>query len=336
MKILYIGNKLSKYGFTPTGVETLGEKLKELSSVITVSDKKIRIIRLFDMIWAILKNRKTLDYVIFDTYSGKAFYYVLICSILCQKLNKKYITILHGGNLPKQIQKNGLIAKKIFQNSLFNITPSTYLLKRLKIFDFKLQYIPNYIDYENYNFKKRVKIKPRLLWVRSFHKVYNPLMAIYVLKELTKCYANAELCMVGPDKDGTINKCKNIAKQLGILDKVTFTGLLSKNDWTSLSESYDIFINTTNYDNQPVSVIEAMALGLPIISTNAGGLKYLHEEGKDVLFVRKNGVKEMAIEIKSLINGNYDDYNLSENSRIKAKLFSWNVIKASWYKILVK
>tara|TARA_Y100001958_G_C21225805_1_gene551211 strand:+ start:1292 stop:2302 length:1011 start_codon:yes stop_codon:yes gene_type:complete len=336
LKLLYIGNKLSKYGFTPTGVETLGEKLKELCSVILVSDKKIRIIRLFDMIWAIIKNRKTLDYVIFDTYSGKALYYVLICSILCQKLNKKYITILHGGNLPRQLQKNRFFVKKIFQNSLFNITPSTYLKNRLKIFGFKIQYIPNYIDFEKYNFKKRVKISPKLLWVRSFHKVYNPLMAIYVLKELTKCFSDAELCMVGPDKDGTINKCKNLAKELGILDKITFTGLLSKNDWISLSESYDIFINTTNYDNQPVSVIEAMALGFPIVSTNAGGLKYLHEEGKDVLFVRKNGVNEMAIKIKSLINGNYDDCNLSENSRKKAKLFSWDAIKNSWYEILLK
>ena len=41
-KILYIGNKLSKYGFTPTTIETLGEKLKDDFQVYQVSIKKIK------------------------------------------------------------------------------------------------------------------------------------------------------------------------------------------------------------------------------------------------------------------------------------------------------
>ena len=54
-----------------------------------------------------------------------------------------------------------------------------------------------------------------------------------------------------------------------IRKNVIFQGRLTKHEWVELSYNYDIFINTTNYDNQPISVIESMALGLPIISTNA-------------------------------------------------------------------
>ena len=45
----------------------------------------------------------------------------------------------------------------------------------------------------------------------------------------------------------------------------------------------DVFLNTTNYDNTPVSVLEAMACGLPLVSTNVGGIPYLLEDGKTAL-----------------------------------------------------
>ena len=69
---------------------------------------------------------------------------------------------------------------------------------------------------------------PKLLWVRSFHKVYNPEMAIYVTHELNKIYPNVELCMVGPDKDGMLEKCKRLCNRLNIGKNVAFTGILKK------------------------------------------------------------------------------------------------------------
>ena len=127
---------------------------------------------------------------------------------------------------------------------------------------------------------------PKLLWVRSFHKVYNPRDGNYVAHELNKIYPNVELCMVGPDKDGTLEKCKRLSNHLKIFKMLNLLAYLKK-DWISLSYNYDIFLNTTNYDNLPVSVLEVMALGIPIVSTNAGGLKYLHNQESDGLLVEK-------------------------------------------------
>ena len=58
--------------------------------------------------------------------------------------------------------------------------------------------------------------------------------------------------------------------------KITITGILRKAEWIELSKDYDVFINTTNVDNMPVSVIEAMALGMPIVSTNVGGIPFFN------------------------------------------------------------
>ena len=325
---------MGKYGSTPTGVETLGAKLNEFGFVVSVSNKKNQFIRMIDMIWAIFSNSKKSDFVFIDTYSGKAFYFVFICSFICQKLNIRYITILRGGNLPREIKRKRILSKIIFDNSFLNISPSFFLQEQFKNFDFNTKYIPNFIEFRNYSFKKRIKCRPKLLWVRSFHKIYNPVMAINVVNRLINKYPNLELCMVGPEKDGSMRSCKELVTELKILKNVTFTGLLSKKEWIRLSQYYDIFINTTNYDNHPVSVVEAMALGFPIVSTKVGGLKYLHEEGKDVLFVQKNDVNGMLKKIEGLIDGEYNVGQLSLNARNKAKCFDWESVKEDWENIL--
>ena len=98
-------------------------------------------------------------------------------------------------------------------------------------------------------------------------------MAVKVLQQLQKQYPSATLTMVGPDKDGSLQTTKDFAKSLGIT--VNFSGQLTKEEWWELASKHDIFINTTHFDNTPVSVMEAMALGLPVVSTNVGGIPYL-------------------------------------------------------------
>ena len=66
---------------------------------------------------------------------------------------------------------------------------------------------------------------------------------------------------------------------------MNFTGKLSKQEWRDLSKDYNVFINTTNFDNTPVSVIEAMALGIPVVSTNVGGLPFLITDKVDGVLV---------------------------------------------------
>ena len=94
-----------------------------------------------------------------------------------------------------------------------------------------MQYIPNFIQLDDYPFRLRKLLNPKLFWVRSFHKIYNPKMAIYVLYNILKEYSNAHLTMVGPEKDGSQKLCMDLAKDLGISGKITFTGLLPKKRW---------------------------------------------------------------------------------------------------------
>ena len=299
-KILYLGNKISSFGYTPTGVEFLGSLFETNGhSLRYAGERKSKAMRLIQMISSIMRNRNWANVVVIDTFSTLAFYYAVLAGFIARLLNKKYILVLHGGNLPFRVDRSPKLSKKLFEGAYHIISPSRYLQLEFQRRNFVTKVIPNPISIRSYRFKIRKDIKPKLLWVRSFHKNYNPEMALRVIYELGNIYNDVDLCMVGPDKDGSLMRCKELAFKLQVSKKIKFTGILEKSKWIELSEEYDIFINTTNYDNMPVSVIEAMALGLPIVSTNVGGIPFLINEANGYLCTN-NDPSSMCNRIKEI------------------------------------
>ncbi|MBK8982153.1 MAG: glycosyltransferase family 4 protein [Ignavibacteria bacterium] len=332
--ILYAGNILSKHGFTPTVIESLTPKLLERYEIISVSDKKNQILRMLDMIYNFLKYRKKLEMVLIDSYSMKAFWFTYILAILCKHFEIPYIPILHGGGYPDRFKSSPEKCSFIFRNSYRNVSPSIYLKEFFEEKGFEVTYIPNFIHINNYRFKKRNSAGPNILWVRSFHETYNPMLAVEILKELVKKYPDAKLCMIGPEKDGTLSRVKEESVNSNLNSSLITTGKLSRKEWTDTSASYDIFINTTNYDNQPVSVIEAMALGFPIISTNVGGIPFLITDKKDGLLVPPESREKFIEEIEKLISDNKLVSEISANARKKAEELDWERVKHKWFEVL--
>lgn len=332
--LLYIGNKLHNHGFNKTSIETVGFFLADEGfSVKYTSDKKNQIIRLLDMMLTTFLKAKKVDYVLIDTYSTSSFWYAFFCSQIARLLNVKYIPILHGGDLPNRLKNNSYLCKLIFNNAFKNVAPSNYLLEKFKENGFEnVIFIPNSIQLEEYEFKERKNSQPNLLWVRAFAEIYNPKMAIEVFKIIKEKYQNASLTMVGPDKDGSLIATKKLAESLNL--KVNFTGKLSKNQWTELSKKHDIFINTTHFDNTPISVIEAMALGLPVISTNVGGIPYMLTDNKNALLIYDNQTNEMVAAIEKIVENDDLVKLLTSNAKTLVNTMSWQVVKTQWEKVL--
>ena len=333
MKVLYIGNKLSQYGINKTTVETLGEDLKlEGYNVIAVSNKKNFLLRILHMTWTTLTCSKA-NFILIDTYSTNAFWFAFICSQIARIRKIKYIPILHGGNLPQRLYKNPFLTQLIFKNAYKNVAPSNYLKYEFERVGYSnVSFIPNSIEIKKYNFILREDITPKLLWVRAFATIYNPLMAIEVFKKIKGVYPEATLTMVGPDKDGSLHACKQKSSELGL--KVNFTGRLAKEEWRNLSETKDIFINTTHFDNTPVSVMEAMALGLPVVSTNVGGIPFLVEDEVNGLLVQDGDSDAMVNKIDLLLKNPELTSKLSRNGREMAESWDWKTVKGFWQKLL--
>ncbi|HEY9185387.1 MAG TPA: glycosyltransferase family 4 protein [Salegentibacter sp.] len=332
--LVYIGNQLKVRGGTPTSIDILAPLLRtEGFTVHTASSRKNELLRLSAMLTTILRHHKSTDAVLIDTYSTRNFWYAVLCAQLCRMLSLDYILLLHGGDLPNRLKSQPEITRNLFSNARFNICPSLYIQEILQQAGVNnTRFIPNPVQLEAYEFKLRENPRPRLLWVRSFAKIYNPLLALKVLEGLLKNHPEAKLCMVGPLKDESLEECKDYARKKNL--PVTFSGLLSKEEWIELSGDYDIFLNTTDIDNTPVSVIEAMTLGLTVVSTNVGGMPYLIENGKTGLLVPPGEVSSLLDEINFLIQNPEEAQKISLAAREKVEAFDWTVVKHDWIELL--
>jgi glycosyltransferase involved in cell wall biosynthesis len=111
---------------------------------------------------------------------------------------------------------------------------------------------------------------------------------------------------------------------------VVITGRKSKQEWRELSEDYSIFLSTTNIDNTPISVIEAMALGLPVVSTDVGGVPFIIQSGQNGILYPAKDAQAGANAILSILNDSTLSQNLSSNGRKTVEEWDWEVVKLKW------
>ncbi len=319
---------------TVTMMETHGKMLEQHFEVKYTSAKKNKVFRLLDMVATLCRNQYKTDIVIISVYSTLNFYFAWITSLLCQYFKKPYIAYLHGGNLPNRLTRSPEMSRTIFSHAFANVAPSGYLKAAFEMAKFNTIIIPNFVQIESYIYIQRSKLRPRFLWVRSFEKTYHPEMTIQVFAGVQKIYPEGQLCMVGPDKDGSMEQCIQLAIDLKIEDHISFKGGMPKSEWIALASDYDIFISTTHFDNTPVSVMEAMALGLPIVSTNVGGVPFLLTHNETGLLSDDNDVPSMVENIQSLLNSPALAESLSWNARQKAETFDWKVVEKQWIELL--
>ncbi len=329
---------MSKHGVTPTTVETLSERFQVDIDVTVSSRMKNKVLRIFDMWYAVWKNRSKADVVLIDTYSDSAFFYAKTCGKLCRVLNVPYIAFLHGGNLPKRFNSSPESSKKYLEGAQDIVSPSGYLKHAVDThFGLDANIIPNYIDIENYPFKKVEDFSSiNILWVRSFHQTYRPVMAVDLLSILRTKGFDARLTMIGPDKDGSMEETRKRSAELGLDSYLTITGRLSKKDWIALAASHNVFLNTTSIDNTPVSVMEAMALGLPVITTKVGGIPHLFQDGKEGIMVPDATAERLADVVTSLSKSPQTVASLSVAARKKAEEWDWSVVRKRWMDLFFK
>ena len=328
--ILYFGNQLSERS-TPT---LYSKYFKEFGDVVVGSKYKNKIIRLLHMILILVVNAGKAKIVIIETYSTSAFYFAFCIAYLSDLFSIPFVPVLHGGETFKRIKTNPKLSDIIFRKSKINITPSKFIQAEFHKNGFKVDYIPNFIEIENYNFLERKKCGPMLLWVRAFHEIYNPLMAVKTFIEISKVHPEARLCMVGPVIDSSFKECEKLLAKCNLSNNVTFPGLMKRSEWLDISGDYDIFLNTTNIESFGLSLIEAAACGLPLITTSAGELKYLYKHRVDAMVVGKNDIKNMVLCTKEIIDDEHLANSLSKRGGEKSKKYTWDHVKPFWSHVI--
>lgn len=336
-RICFVGNMLGKkQGFIPTQGQIIADLFEEEGyEIISVSSKINKVLRLADIIWTIIRKRKQIDLVVLEVYSGLSMVMANVTSSLCKLLKLPLISVLHGGNLPNFANKYPRWVKRVLGLSNILIAPSSFLAEKLRFFGLEIKIIPNVLRIDEYPFRIRRNISPKFIWMRSFHSLYNPQMAVRAFSKIQQTYSQATLVMAGRDK-GIESEVKQLVKDLDLEKSVRFVGFLdSKAKLKEFSEA-DIYLNTNKIDNMPVSVVEACAMGLPVVATEVGGLSHLITNGLDGVLVSDDNAEEMADAIKKILDDSELTEIISRNGRLLAEKSSWESVRKLWESLFVE
>lgn len=331
--VYIVGSFLSAGGVSSTCVcEQLATRLQGAGWIVTcASSQQNKLLRLFDMMGKTWTQRDRYRVAQVEIYSGLAFIWAECVTRMLHLMGKPYVVVLHGGALPQFAKKNPFRVGRLLASATRVVAPSNYLRAALKHFREDIQVIPNPLDISRYPYQPRASVSPNLMWLRAFHSVYNPEMAVRVLHFIRSQHAGVRLRMIGPDKgDGTLARCRELAVELGVTDHIQFLPGVPKAEVGRNLSKGEIFLNTTNIDNTPVSVIEAMACGLPVVTTNVGGIPFMLRDKESALFVKPGDVTQMASAIDDLVAGRLDLLKLTANGRAFAESCDWATVLPAW------
>jgi glycosyltransferase involved in cell wall biosynthesis len=299
--------------------------------VVATSKRESRLGRPWEMIRTIIRERHRYDVALVDVYSGPAFLWAEVVALALRAVGRPFVLALHGGNLPAFAQRRPGRVRRLLERANAVTSPSRYLAEQLQQFRSDIRCIPNAIDVSRFRTRRGERMGFELVWLRAFHRMYKPVLGPEVLAYLMGKYPECRLTMIGPDKDdGSLEETRAVAAATGVLGACRFVGLVDKKEVPEWLAKGDVFLNTTDVDNAPVSVIEALAAGLCVVSTDVGGIPYLLENEKDGLLVPPCDAQRMAAAVGRLYGEPGLAASLSRNGRLKAEKFDWLHILPEW------
>ncbi|MBN1320288.1 MAG: glycosyltransferase family 4 protein [Thermoleophilia bacterium] len=330
--LLLVGNFLSGPLGVPGVCEDLAVGLEARGwPVTTASHVKSRTVRLAHMLSTTWLKRPSYSVAHVDVFADSAFIWAEAVTKSLAVLGCPYAITLRSGAFPEFAERWPSRMERMLRSATVVISPSPFLQGHFATIRPDIRVIRNGLHLDRYQPRSMGGAEPRLVWLRSFEQRYNPLLALQVVRLLTTEFPEIEILMAGPDRqDWSAGRTLQEAAGLGIADRVRVMGAIPKVDVPDVLRQGDIFLNTTNVDNAPVTVIEAMACGLCVVSTNAGGVPDLVEDGQDALLVPRGDAQAMADAVRRILLDPQTAARLATNGRSKAMAYAWSTVLDDW------
>lgn len=334
--ILFVGNFLSSSIQHRHYCEDLTDRLETRGwPIVRTSVHKGRFRRLVDMMAVAWSQRDRYDVAHVDVFSGSAFVWAELVCAEVRRLGKPLVLTLRGGNLPDFARRWPRRVRRLLASATQVTAPSSYLQEAMLEHRNDIVIIPNAVDTARLEFRFRERAAARMIWVRSLHQIYNPVLAIDVLAKVSHDVPDATLTMIGHDKgDGSLEAVRARARELRVEDRIHLIGGVPKARVGEYLAKADIFLNTTDFDNTPVSVVEAMAAGLCVVSTSVGGIPFLLRNEEDSLLLPPRDATAMAAAVVRIVEDAELASRMSRTARARAAGWDWTPVLDEWERVL--
>ena len=196
--------------------------------------------------------------------------------LVATMLGKKTLINYHSGEARNHLS-GSRFARTVLKRVGRVVSPSGYLVEVFGEFNLAAESVPNAVDVSQFKYRERTPLRPHLVCTRGFHPYYSIDVVIKAFAQIKNEYPGAQLDLVGGGAlEGEMRQLVSDLKLTG----VNFCGVASRTEIGRYYDQADIFIKASRVDNMPVSILEAFASGMPVISTAPEGMRYLIENAR--------------------------------------------------------
>lgn len=249
---------------------------------------------------------------------------------VARALNKQVVLHYHSGEAEDHLANWGALVHPWLKLAHHIVVPSEYLREVFTKYGHDAHVIPNVVDLSTFMFRERRPLRPRLLSTRNLEPHYRVDIIIKAFERLKPLVPEATLTIAGYGSEES--RLRQLVQDAG-LGGVRFVGKVDPPFMPHLYDDCDIFLNASVVDNQPVSILEAFASGLPVISTPTGDIAALVRHGQTGLIVPPLDPGAMASAVVQLLEEPEHALDMALLALNSTSRYIWPAVREAWAEI---
>src|SRR5262245_8656437 len=260
--------------------------------------------------------------------SGWAWHLFAAPAVWVAKIRRIPVTVNYrGGDAAEFFKQSFFWVRPTMWMSDQRLVPSGYLEQVFRRFGLSAEIVPNIIDLNRFTprpSKFARRDNPHLVVARNLEPLYDIGTALRAFAIIRHTRADARMTIAGggPDREMLVE----LAREVGVAPYVTFTGRLENSRIAELLLDADVFVNSSLHDNMPISILEALASGVPIVSTNVCGIPFLVEDHKTAMLVPPRNPAAMAQAVLHLLENPTIAEQLVSAGREVVQQYTWSKV----------
>lgn len=280
--------------------------------------------------------RSVRHYDVIHAFSASYWSFLLapVPALLAGRLfGKRVIVNYRSGEADDHLRRWGWHAIPLLRLAAVIVTPSQYLVDVFAQHDLRAVSVSNFLDLDLLTYRQREQLRPLMLSNRNFEKHYNVADVLRAFAEIQRVRPDAELLVVG---DGPLRQDLHDLAGTLQLRHVTFTGPVDPARMAQYYDAADLFLNAPLIDNMPNSVLEAFASGVPVVTSDAGGIPYIVRDGENGLVVPRGDPTALARAALRLLEDDALARRLAARAYGEALArYSWASVREQWHAVYV-
>lgn len=232
-----------------------------------------------------------------------------------------------GGEADAFLQQAAPSVRRAMRGTAALVVPSGFLREVFGHHAMPARIVPNIIDLQRFKPGPKSGV-PQIIVARNLEPIYDNATALRAFAQVKVKYPAARLVLAGTGPEESALRALAGSLQLG--DSVEFSGRLDRNDMACRLRESHVALNPSRVDNMPNSVLEAMASGVPVVSTAVGGVPYIVTHERSALLVPPADPDAMAQALMRLLSQTELAAGLSAQALQDVQAYTWNAVGPQW------